>query len=416
MDYLLWLTFIGAALFITGVVLLAVARRTDAKNYILQKATPMPLSLVNVRDDVWLRGTGTAPAPLVAPHFGIPCITFSYELEERVTETYRENGKTKTRRVWKTRDRRSGDTDFVLDDGKGTIRIDGQAATFKHLPSQQERIGDWRHTLSYLASPSTISAVGTISEGKTDLEAYRNIPLLVTTKGRDDFFKGAERAETLMRGFGFTSIFIGAGLPAYALFDHIAWPAETGGSFHPGTCAMAALAAFVVYLPIWTMYLYNTFVTHRVRTRNAWRQIDVDLKMRYDLIPNLVNAVKGFMAHEGETLESIVRLRNEAVSGGHTSQIAVEGQLADQVTQFMVLVENYPDMKAQPLTAKLMRELTAIEEKIAHGRKTYNEVVLEYNDNVMKFPRGLLAKLFGFKQVPWFATEDRSAVKVDFKS
>ncbi len=413
-DYL-WALWIGGGIgFLIGAALLAAARAADRKNYIIQRATPMPLALVNERDDVWLRGVSECDSPVTAPHFGFTCLHYDYKLEERVHRS-RGSGKNRTTSSeWVTRETKTESAAFDLREGERTIAIDGAKADYKNLEAQSEHVGKWRHSVGYLPSPCAISAVGSVSEKRARLEPYMNIPLMITPKPREEFVKAAERAETIMRFFGFLLLWAGAGAALYGLFDHTAWPAATGGRFHPKTLASGVGAGTLVYILVWTVYIYNTFVTYNVRAANAWRQIDVDLKMRYDLVPQLVGAVKGFMQHEKDLLERLVQLRGEALSGGQKTEIATEGRMAGAVTELRGVVEKYPDLKSQPLAAKLMRELTAIEEKISHGRKTYNEAVSEYNANVLALPRGILARLTGFRTRNFFQAtgEDRKAVSV----
>jgi LemA protein len=413
-DYLVALWIAGGVLLIVGIVLLAVARAADRKNYIIQKATPMPLSLVNERDDVWLRGHALCDAPLRAPHFGHECIAFHYKLEERVRRTRRTKKGTTTYYTWETREKYSEAAEFTLHDGEQSIVVDGPKAEFKDMLSSSERVGSWRHSLSYIPDDATLSAVGSVGEKRALLEPYMSIPLIVTPRSRKEYIRAAEAAEKWMRFFGFLCIWLGAGAAGYGLLDHTGWPEPTFGVFNVTVLLTGLGVATVVYLPVWTMYIYNTLVTYRVRADNAWRQIDVDVKMRYDLIPQLVAAAKGSMEHERDLLERLAALRAKATGGGRKTLVSAEEQTVAAIRQFQVAVENYPDVKNSQVVSKLMRELTAIEEKIAHGRAVYNEAVEEYNTNVMAFPRALLARLLGFGARNYFgaASAERAPIRV----
>jgi len=414
-EHILCLWIGGGIGFLLGLILLWLARAADRKNYIIQRATPMPLSLVNERDDVWLRGRAECDQPLSAPHFDFSCIYFAYKLEERVRRTRVTKKGTQTYYTWETRERSSGAADFRLRDGEETIDIDGTGADFRDLESRTERLGSWRHSVSYMPYPTDLSAVGSVSERRERLESYANIPLIVTRKTREEFVKAAELRESLMRFFGFLLVWAGAGAGLYGLFDYLSWPKATSGRFAWETLAAGAGAGTGVFAPIWAVYIYNTFLAYSVRVENAWRQIDVDLKMRYDLVPNLVAAVKGYLKHEKSLLERLATIRSEAISGGRAGRIAAEGRAAKAVLDVTAVVERYPDLKSQPVVARLMRELTALEEKIAHGRSTYNEAVREYNENVMCFPRSLIARAAGFKAHGFFqvgSAEDREPVSV----
>ncbi|MBN1808312.1 MAG: LemA family protein [Planctomycetes bacterium] len=413
-EHMIWLWVGGGIAFLAGSVLLALARAADRRNYIVQRATPLPLDLVNERDDVWLRGDALSDSPVSAPHFPGAFLVYRYKLEEHVRRTRRTKNGTETYYTWETRETSSGAAVFRLEQGELSIAIDGSAADFKDLLHKTDRIGSWRHSLSYLPCPCTVSAVGSVGDGKQVLEPYQNIPLMVTPKERKDFIRDAERAETLMRFFGFLLFWLGLAAAAYGLFDFTSWPARTSGRFHPAALAAAASLASALFLPVWLIYVFNTFVAYRVRVQNAWRQVDVDIKMRWDLVPQLVSTVKGYMKHEQDVLEKLTSMRGQGASGDTARKIAMEAGVLGLLLKFNVVVEKYPDLKASLPVQRLMRELRAIEEKIAHGRLIYNEAVTEYNQNVLVFPRGLVARVFGFTEMPVFSagSDERSVPAV----
>jgi len=163
------------------------------------------------------------------------------------------------------------------------------------------------------------------------------------------------------------------------------------------------LVAVIIGLPLWGIALYNRLVGLRNQVKNAWRQIDVQLKRRHDLIPNLVEVVKDYMSYEQETLEKVIQARNQAVSA-HTPEeaIAAEGVLGGMMGKLFALMENYPDLKANENVARLMEELSATENKIAFSRQFYNDSVMSLNNGVETFPSNIVAGLFGFKAAPYF--------------
>ena len=166
------------------------------------------------------------------------------------------------------------------------------------------------------------------------------------------------------------------------------------------------------------IYTYNSLVTKRVRVRNAWSQIDVQLKRRYDLIPNLVDTVKGYAAHESETLERVVQARNQAISAtGVAQQAEAENMLSGALRQLFALSEAYPNLKANENFARLQEELTSTENRIAFARQHYNDSAANYNTACQTFPNNLLAGMFGFKLEDFFELEEpemREAPKVEF--
>lgn len=412
MEQYLVITLVVAGIgTISGIACLIIARIKDQENYIIQKATPLPLAMVNERDDVWLKGVAECDAPVTGPHWGVPCLHYSYKLEERVTERRTNSkGQTTTSTRWVTRQRDSASAVFNLCDADESIMVDGNQADFRHLKRVQDRAGKWRHTLHYFPYPSGVNAVGSISEGKTQLEKYANIPLVVTCLDRAEFVADAEKKEKWLRGGGFLLLWAGMTGLFYGLFDYKSLPMPTNGEFNPKTLVVSLIPSSVILIIYWLIYTYNTFITYRQRCENAWRQVDVDLRMRYDLIPRLVAVVKEYMKHESQVLESLTQLRSQAVSGGRNGQIAAEQEMAGSVNKVIASVEDYPELKAQEPMQKLVRELTAIEEKIAHGRIIYSEAVMEFNTTITRMPAAIIAMVSGFKERPNFHIETAEKV------
>ncbi len=165
---------------------------------------------------------------------------------------------------------------------------------------------------------------------------------------------------------------------------------------------------------------YNRLVQLRNQTRNAWSQIDVQLKRRYDLIPNLVETVKGYTKHERETLEAVTKARNMAEqlsSAGAAERAKVEGELTSALGRLLAVVEKYPDLKANQNYLALQEELSSTENRISFARQYYNDSVLKYNNSTQTIPYNVVARAFGFQSGEFFevtATEERKAPKVSF--
>jgi LemA protein len=189
------------------------------------------------------------------------------------------------------------------------------------------------------------------------------------------------------------------------------------------------LIAVVVVAFFFFMSIYNGLVTARNLVKNAFSQVDVQLKRRYDLIPNLVEVAKKYMAHESETFEKVVKARNSAI----TSQAAVasdpsdgeamaslnksESEVSGALSRLLMLTENYPELKADQTMNKLTEELTSTENKISFARQFYNDSVLAYNNKREVFPNSVVANMFGFKASKYFEienVEEKEAVKVEF--
>ncbi len=165
--------------------------------------------------------------------------------------------------------------------------------------------------------------------------------------------------------------------------------------------------AGIVLLVLIIVGIYNSLVQKRIRCQEAWSQIDVQLKRRYDLIPNLVNTVKGYAAHEKETLEGVIAARNQAISAeGVQAQADAENMLTGALKQLFALSEAYPNLKANENFAQLQEELTSTENKIAFSRQHYNDSVAVYNTAREKFPNNQIAGAFNFHKRDFFEIEE----------
>ncbi len=186
----------------------------------------------------------------------------------------------------------------------------------------------------------------------------------------------------------------------------------------------------VVALAVWAISVYNRLVALRNRFKNAFAQIDVQLKRRYDLIPNLVEAAKGYLAHERQTLEAVIAARGAAVTAAQRAAAApgepsamtglaqAEGALGGALGRLLAVFENYPDLKANQNVLQVQEELTSTENKVAFARQGYNDSVMSYNTQRETFPDNVVAGLFGFNEATLLeateSAEERKAPKVKF--
>jgi LemA protein len=188
-------------------------------------------------------------------------------------------------------------------------------------------------------------------------------------------------------------------------------------------------AVVVVLLLLFVIGVYNSLVTLRNRYKNAFSQIDVQLKRRYDLIPNLVETAKGYMRHERETLEAVINARNSAVTASQRAAVSpgdaaamnglnlAETQLSGTLGRLFALAEAYPDLKANQNMLALQEELTSTENKVAFARQAFNDAVTSYNTEIEKFPNNLVAGMIGFAPAQLFEAEspkEREAPRVAF--
>lgn len=178
-----------------------------------------------------------------------------------------------------------------------------------------------------------------------------------------------------------------------------------------------ALLVIVVLLIVWAISVYNHLVSLKMRVKNAWAQIDTQLKRRFDLIPNLVETVKGYAAHEQGTLEKVIAARNTYASATSVEDKAkANNELTSTLKSIFALGEAYPELKANENFLALQTELAGTEDKVAYSRQFYNDTVQMYNTAIMKFPNNILAGMFGYKEEPFFTIDEaqKEPVKVQF--
>lgn len=178
------------------------------------------------------------------------------------------------------------------------------------------------------------------------------------------------------------------------------------------------LLIVVILLVVWIISVYNGLVSSRIKTENAWSQIDVQLQRRFDLIPNFVETVKGYMTHESETFEKIAQLRTSWANSSSVGEKAkLDGELSGTLKTIMAVSENYPELKASKNFTDLSEELRNTENKISFSRQFYNDSVTKYNTKLELFPSSLVAGMFNFQKKELFTAESdeaRKNVKVDF--
>ncbi len=177
------------------------------------------------------------------------------------------------------------------------------------------------------------------------------------------------------------------------------------------------IAVVVVLLILYVMSTYNALVKLRNRVKDQWAQIEVLLKRRADLIPNLVETVKGYASHEKSTLEGVIEARNKAISATTPQEeMKASGELSQALSRLLALTEAYPDLKANTNFMDLQNNLKEAEDKISFGRQFYNDTVLKYKDRLEMFPSNIIASIFGFKPEPFFeaSESDREVPKVQF--
>lgn len=184
-----------------------------------------------------------------------------------------------------------------------------------------------------------------------------------------------------------------------------------------GLIVALIIIAIIAVVIIYVIVTYNNLVSLRNKVSDQWSQIDIELKRRFDLIPNLVNTVKGYAKHESETLDNVVKARNTYLSAGTREQaMNADKELTGAIGKLFALAESYPDLKANENFASLQRELNTTEDKISFARKFYNDTALLLNNKIDMFPSNIVANMFHFTKVEYFkaAEEEKENVKVEF--
>jgi len=181
---------------------------------------------------------------------------------------------------------------------------------------------------------------------------------------------------------------------------------------NPLYIALIVLGVILLYIII----AYNSLIVLRTRINNAWSQIDVQLKRRYDLIPNLINAVKGYVKHEKQVLTDLTKARSNLMSGNIQTKAKASNQITEALKSIFAVAENYPDLKASQNFQMLQEELSGTESKIAYSRQFYNDSVMNYHIKLQVFPTNMIANIFRFTKKEFFKTEgkEKQNVKVEF--
>ena len=171
----------------------------------------------------------------------------------------------------------------------------------------------------------------------------------------------------------------------------------------------------VAVIILWFIFTYNAFIRYRNRIENSWAQIDVQLKRRYDLIPNLVESVKGYMKHEKTVLTEITKARTSLITGDLKDRAQASNQITEALKTIFAVAENYPKLKASKNFLQLQEELSGTESKIAYSRQFYNDSVLVFNQKVQSLPSNILANMFAFKEKEYFEIEEEAKKPVKIK-
>ncbi|MEO0108019.1 MAG: LemA family protein [candidate division WOR-3 bacterium] len=401
MHFYFWL---GVIFLAWAISLLVRAGATGRKSWVIEKATPLGLDLINPRDDAWVMGRIECETPLTVPHFGRACVAFKYR--EQILSRGARGVRFTTIADY------GNQVEFDIVDRVGRrITVAAHQAEFDGLQDCGDIEGfNHRYTASFLPYPFAVEAVGSVSEDCKRLERYANIPLIVTTRGRLAYIAGCGEQEQTGHAAGGVLLWLGVFGTWLGILSRLSGPGPAIQGGTPG----GLIGYLLVYVSlgllslrgpemlnaagvassitgVWLLaFLYNRLVVLRERVKTAWRHIDVDLKNRHDLLPELIRAVQAYAAHERSIADILTRLRYDTETG-----VGLDRREAALVPleAFWLLAERYPELKANQNFQQLREELTALEDKIAFARSFYNQSLLRYDNARKTFPSSVIAQV-----------------------
>lgn len=392
---------IAVAGYLSAWGMLALAHRNDRRGWIFNRAPALPVKALSEHDDAWIRGRVRTDDPLRCPWFGAACVYYSYTIERKVRRTRRTSkGKTRTETKWVTDHSEERCMPFTLVEGEVGIIVQLPRAELHDLESQGHdyETGSRRHSAEILSVGKTVSALGVRLEDGT-FGPLREIPLLVTRRKRDDFLRSVARGETWARWAGLVLAFLGGGGAS------VFWMSRTRdvGMFGVNGWLTAVGFGLLALVPLWCVVTYNRLVRTRQQAEAAWRQVDVDMTVRDNLLPQLTAVVQGYADHERELFAAVAGLR---AGGSVEGKIRNDRSASRAARGMLALRERYPELEANSLFMDLHERLWALEEKLAASRTFYNGVCEEWNRLVQGFPSIVVAKVFGHDERPFFARDE----------
>ena len=380
-----------------GMLFARLVRSQDHRTWVLARAPQLPIRALGSGDDAWITGTVRSRKPLQCPWFDVACVAYDYSVEIEVVTTHRDkDGNVRVETSWQTEAEESEAIDFDLDDG-AAIRVcvaDADNQALDELDTDYETSAR-RHNASVIEVGAELTALGVRQDDGT-FAREREVPLLLTRKTAKECIASSAGSETAL----FTLAWV---WPFLCAFGTVAILQGDPGWRQPAALLFAALAGVALALPFWAILTHNRLVRLRQQVQAAFRQVDVDLAVRAELVPNLVAVVKAGTAHEQDLLRDLATIRS---GGDPHAAVGADAAARAVARQVLVLHERYPQLKADALYRDLHERLWAVEEKLQHTRSLYNDVVTEWNVRIAKFPSVLVARLSGCRAAPLFAGDD----------
>jgi len=379
-----------------------------------------PVSRIRSAPQGWvkLRGKAVAAEPVFSRTGSIPCLYFTETTQRytrhtlRVQDPLTKEWRTEVYHSWDHYSSASAAARFRLADGTGEVEVDVRQASFvpahtahfyNGIPGTggRPREGDFRTTVKYIAPDSALEATGNLHLGTLTRHPANGPPIV----GEGSL---AEAASMRKLG-GCLGVGAGGALIAAVPLAPLAMAGaakESGMDFNAGLSMLLACAAAGLVILGWMVSMYNTIIALKRQAGRAWADIDVQLQMRWDLVPNLVETVKAYARHEGALFEAVLAARERALTARNRAiRIAAEERLDTSLPSVLALAEDYPQLKASENFLKLQQQLQEIENAIADRRETYNDSATNFNTFIQSFPGLLMAGALSEKPLPLFQAE-----------
>lgn len=387
------------AFFIVSVGVLVYYRNSVKQNFFFKRAPQLRIADLKASEEAWITGIVNTAKVVVTPFFQHESVYYEYSLHEKKikyeTDIY---GRPTAVESWELTHTQSESTSFSINDGSGKILVDPDKAHRKFLMSETHQTETQRHTLSYFPASGLVSAVGAASKNNNKLIQKGKIALMITPFGRKQFLQAIENEERLSKYGGFSLML----LSLTVAFVHIL------NTFHVAQSPafrLAIIVGFLGVLPIVGTYYYFTFnslINFRRNVLNSWANVDVELKARRDLIPNLITSFEAHLAHEKNSFTALARLRESLLKEKRlASRIKFENEISEHLAKIEAAVTVNPELN-KGSTAFISKKLKALESKISEASVDFNRVAEEYNHLAIGFPSEFIARRHKFGAFPFY--------------
>ncbi|MSR37621.1 MAG: LemA family protein [Planctomycetes bacterium] len=381
----------------SGWIALWSLRKKDHQTWVMARAPELPIHALSVGDDAWINGVVVHDDALRCPWFQTPCVDYSYQSERKHTWTTTDkDGKTTTHSEWRVVHSKANSCHFILDDSTQIWIASNQRKNEAMISlGYYYEYSTLRHSASVLETGASISVLG-VKQLDGTFSHQLEVPCLLTratAKVRVQRNASSERI----------SFFIACLLPAISGGIAALLVRNKNLQWEPDSISTAVLGAFLMWLPFWMIGTFNRLVRLRQQVIAGFRQVDIKLSVRAALVPNLIAVIKVACGHEQTLMAALANIRSHKDPRTTTQ---VEASSIAATRQVLALHESYPSLKSNTLFCDLHERLWACEEKIAHARQLYNDIVKDWNDRVQSFPSSLVARLAHCLPAPFFAIDD----------